>query len=66
MLISSDDNVDLDLTRIISRAFREAEEQGVGYDDATGAAIRAILAVYPDWSHDHALSHFHRLESSAY
>ena len=66
MLTMMDEHVDSDLSRIINRAFREADQRGAGYDDATGAAIRAVLAVYPDWSRDDALDQIVRLGSGAY
>lgn len=60
-MLLADNAIDLDLSRIIQRAYREAEEEGADYDTATTAAVRAILAVYPDWSRDDAISQIHRL-----
>ena len=61
MLLPIEDSVDVDLYRIIGRAIREAEEEGATYDSATNAAVRAILAVYPEWSRDDAMSQIRRL-----
>lgn len=66
MNLHAEEAVDLDLSRIIQRAFREAEEDGGNYDSATGAAVRAILAVYPDWSRDDAMDQIRRLGSGSY
>jgi hypothetical protein len=60
-MLPVDETVDVDLSRIIRRAFQEAEKDGAGYDAATGAAVRAVLAVYPDWSRDQAVDQILRL-----
>lgn len=55
------DAVERDLSRIIHRAYREAEANGANYDTATGAAIRAVRAVYPDWSNEQVMEQILRL-----
>lgn len=66
MALRTEDAVDFDLSRLIQRAFRETEEDGGSYDSATGAAVRAILAVYPEWSRDDAMDQIRRLGSGPY
>lgn len=66
MLLRMDDVADVDLSRIIHRAYREADEVGATYDVATSAAIQAVLAVYPDWSRDKAFDQILRLGSGPF
>lgn len=64
--LDADDMVDVDLSRIIERAYRESVELGTTYDIATGAAVRAIMAVYPNFSRDEALDQILRLRVPPY
>lgn len=66
MTPGSDDALDVDLSRIIHRAYREAVQDGASYDTATSAALRAVMAVYPEWSRDHAMDQILRLGSGPY
>lgn len=58
------DAVERDLSRIIRRAYQEAEESGANYDTATGAAARAVRAVYPDWSYEQVMDQILRFHAS--
>ena len=49
------DSIERDLSRIIHRAYQEAEANGANHDTATGAAARAVRAVYPDWSSEQVM-----------
>jgi hypothetical protein len=62
----ADDMVDVDMSRIIERAYRESAVVGTTYDIAIGAAIRAIMAVYPDLSRDQAFDQVVRLRVPPY
>jgi hypothetical protein len=64
--LNSDDMVDADMSRIIERAYRESVVVGTTYDIATGAAIRAIMAVYPNMSRDEAFDQVLRLRVPPY
>jgi hypothetical protein len=64
--MNSDDMVDADMSRIIERAYRESVVVGTTYDIATGAAIRAIMSVYPNMSRDEALDQVLRLRVPPY
>jgi hypothetical protein len=64
--LQADDMVDVDMSRIIERAYRESAVVGTTYDIATGAAIRAIMAVYPDMSRDQAFDQVVRLRVPPY
>jgi hypothetical protein len=64
--LNSDDMVDADMSRIIERAYRESVVVGTTYDIATGAAIRAIMAVYPNMSRDEAFDQVLRLRIPPY
>lgn len=66
MALDSDDMVDVDMSRIIERAYRESAAVGTTYDIATGAAIRAIMAVYPNLSREQALDQVLRLRIPPY
>lgn len=66
MALNSDDMVDADMSRIIERAYRESVVVGTTYDIATGAAIRAIMAVYPNMSRDEAFDQVLRLRIPPY
>ena len=66
MALDSDDMVDVDMSRIIERAYRESAAVGTTYDIATGAAIRAIMAVYPNLSREQALDEVLRLRIPPY
>lgn len=66
MALNSDDMVDADMSRIIERAYRESVVVGTTYDIATGAAIRAIMAVYPNLSRDEAFDQVLRLRVPPY
>jgi len=61
-----DDMVDSDLSRIIERAYRESVDIGTTYDIAVGAAVRAVMAVYPNMSRDEALDQIVRLRVPPY
>jgi hypothetical protein len=61
-----DDMVDSDLSRIIERAYRESVDIGTTYDIAVGAAVRAVMAVYPNLSRDEALDQIVRLRVPPY
>jgi hypothetical protein len=54
------------MSRIIERAYRESVVVGTTYDIATGAAIRAIMAVYPNMSRDEAFDQVLRLRIPPY
>jgi len=58
------DAVERDLSRIIDRAYREAEANGENYDTATGAAARAVRAVYPDWSSEKVMDQIRRFHAT--
>jgi len=64
--LNADDMVDGDLSRIIERAYRESVDVGTTYDIATGAAVRAIMAVYPNLTRDEALDQVVRLRLPPY
>lgn len=66
MTTEADDMVDVDMSRIIARAYRESVAAGTTYDIAMGAAIRAIMAVYPDLSRDQAFDQVVRLRVPPY
>ncbi len=66
MTSEADDMVDVDMSRIIERAYREFAAVGTTYDIALGAAIRAIMAVYPDLSRDQAFDQVVRLRVPPY
>lgn len=66
MALDADDMVDDDLSRIIERAYRESVDVGTTYDIATGAAVRAIMAVYPNLTRDEALDQVVRLRVPPY
>ena len=61
MAMNADDMVDVDMSRIIERAYREAAAVGTSYDIAIAAAIRAIMAVYPNLTRDQAYEQVLRL-----
>lgn len=58
------DAAERDLSRIIFRAYREAEANGANYDTATGAAARAVRAVYPDWSSEQVMDQILRFHAA--
>lgn len=64
--LDADDMVDIDLSRIIERAFRESVDIGTTYEIAVGAAVRAVMAVYPNLSRDEALDQIVRLRVPPY
>lgn len=64
--LDADDMVDVDMSRIIERAYRESATIGTTYDIATGAAIRAIMSVYPNLSRDEAFDQVLRLRVPPY
>ena len=66
MALDTDDMVDVDLSRIIERAYRESVDAGTTYDVATGAAVRAVMAVYPNLSREEALDLIVRLRVPPY
>jgi hypothetical protein len=66
MAVDADDMVDVDMTRIIERAYRESATVGTTYDIAITAAIRAIMAVYPNLTRDQAYDQVLRLRIPPY
>ena len=66
MTLDTDDMVDGDLSRIIERAYRESVDIGTTYDVATGAAVRAVMAVYPNLTREEALDLIVRLRVPPY
>lgn len=66
MALDTDDMVDGDLSRIIERAYRESVDVGTTYDVATGAAVRAVMAVYPNLTRQEALDLIVRLRVPPY
>jgi hypothetical protein len=63
-MIPVQDAVERDLSRIIHRAYREAEANGDNYDTATGAAARAVRAVYPNWSREQVMDQILRFHAT--
>lgn len=57
------DAAERDLSRIIHRAYQEAEADGANHDTATGAAARAVRAVYPDWSSEEVMDQILRFRA---
>jgi hypothetical protein len=66
LALNADDMVDGDMSRIIERAYRESADVGTTYDIATGAAVRAIMAVYPNLTRDEAMDQVVRLRVPPY
>lgn len=66
MAVDAEDMVDVDMSRIIERAYRESAAVGTTYDIAIGAAIRAIMAVYPNLTRDQAYDQVVRLRIPPY
>ncbi|MEM9684126.1 MAG: hypothetical protein AAF942_12730 [Pseudomonadota bacterium] len=66
MALDTDDMVDVDLSRIIERAYRESVDIGTTYDVATDAAVRAVMAVYPNLSREETLDLIVRLRVPPY
>jgi hypothetical protein len=66
MAVDADDMVDVDMSRIIERAYRESAVVGTTYDIAIGAAVRAIMAVYPNLTRDQAYDQVLRLRIPPY
>lgn len=66
MAVDAEDMVDVDMSRIIERAYRESAAVGTTYDIAVGAAIRAIMAVYPNLTRDQAYDQVLRLRIPPY
>lgn len=62
-MLTVQDAVERDLSRIIHRAYQEAEADGANYDTATGAAARAVRAVYPDWSSEQVMDQILRFHA---
>ena len=57
------DPLERDLSRIIHRAYQEAEADGANHDTATGAAARAVRAIYPDWSSEQVMDQILRFQA---
>lgn len=66
MAVDAEDMLDVDMSRIIERAYRESAAVGTTYDIAVGAAIRAIMAVYPNLTRDEAYDQVLRLRIPPY
>lgn len=63
-MLTVQDAAERDLSRIIHRAYQEAEANGANYDTATGAAARAVRAVYPDWTAEQVMDQIIRFHAA--